>query len=177
MSLDSSLIKNLWNYSDNLKEKYGIEDAFRGLEKKYLLNRNIIIFCCWLAKQQYEPLTTQLLKPMLVRITPWHEKIVIELLSLKNSLPKVTQHHELKGLFQSIDKNVIYAERVEQSLLVKYLYEMKTSQCDESQQINNALSNIFKYIEATGAVIHKTDLEKVYRIVKNSFDENRDGQK
>ena len=172
MDSDSSLTNDLWAFSKSLIEKYSIEDAFHGLEKKYPLNRNVIIFCCWLAEHEYETLTASLIKQIINRIQRWHEDIVGELASLQNMVPKSLRRSDLKSIYTMISDDALRAEKIEQSLLVKYLYGMKQIECDSSQKINNALANVFKYIDTVGAVIHKTDLEKVYRIVKICFEDN-----
>ena len=174
MNLDSSLKNDLWNFSETLVEKYSIEDAFHGLEKKYPLNRHFIIYCCWLAFHEYEGLNAILIKQILARTKNWHNDVVSELLSLRDMIPRSLKYDELKDVYRIINENVLYAERIEQSLMVKYLYGMKRIEADNAQKINNALANVFKYIDTVGATVHKTDLEKVYRIVKACFDNNED---
>ena len=63
-------------FSERVFAKKGVKNACLALREKYKLNTNIVLFCCWLASQNYVNITEQDIQNILEKITPWHERIV-----------------------------------------------------------------------------------------------------
>lgn len=153
-------------FSENAHAKQKVKQACVALRDKYKLNSNILLFCCWLANQNYPELSELDAKNIVLKISSWHDKIIIALRTLRKT---VTRQYYLKDsfplLFDLVMDNENFAERVERSLIAQSLHKLKRDYDSTGKSEKRAMKNIFKYLKSQRVHIHKIDFEKVLCIV------------
>ena len=165
-----SFKKLFWDFYVCIYSHSGIEEACVCLQNKYQLNSNILLFCCWLARENYRGITNKDLETILQRISPWHSKIIEPLSYLFRAIPHHHKFHEISLLRDLVAENILLAKKLEQTLMLQMITPFLEKENDKkTKPINKALSNIFTYINNQHTSIHKTDLEKIHRIVKTTF--------
>lgn len=166
-----SLKKHFWFFISNLYGNTIIEEACRMLQNKYQLNVNLILFCCWLADQNFQCLTDSQIQLLLDVVRPWHEKIVNGLRDLFQYFPRKTSNQDIVRLKDLVADNEKFADKIEQSLMFKLSQSFEKQSKSEGTKVNQALTNIFNYIKMASITIHQVDLEKIYRVVRECFRE------
>lgn len=153
-------------FSETVYAKQKVRQACVALRDKYEINSNILLFCCWLASQNYPELSELDAKNIVLKISSWHDKIII---ALRNLRKIVTRQYYLKDafplLFDLVVGNENFAERVEQTLIAQSMHKLKRNYDFTGKAQKCAMKNIFKYIKSQQIHIHKVDLEKIHCIV------------
>jgi len=157
-------------FSENAYAKQKVKQACVALRDKYELNSNILLFCCWLANQNYPELSELDAKNIVLKISSWHDKIITSLRTLRKT---VTRQYYLKDsfplLFDLVMSNENFAERIEQTLITQSMHKLKRDYDSVGKAEKRAMKNIFKYIKSQQVHIHKVDLEKIHCIVAQCF--------
>jgi len=157
-------------FSENAYAKQKVKQACVALRDKYELNSNILLFCCWLASQNYPELSELDAKNIVLKISSWHDKIIAALRTLRKT---VTRQYYLKDafplLFDLVAGNENFAERIEQSLIAQSMYKLKRDYDSMEKAEKRAVKNIFCYIKSQKVDIHKVDLDKIHCIVGLMF--------
>jgi uncharacterized protein (TIGR02444 family) len=157
-------------FSEGAYAKQKIKRACIALRDKYKLNSNILLFCCWLAGQNYPELSELDAKNIVLKVSSWHDKITTALRILRKT---VTRQYYLKDtfplLFDLVMDNENFAERIEQSLISQSMYKLKRDYDSMEKCEKRAVKNIFRYVKSQQVCIHKVDLDKVHCIVEQCF--------
>lgn len=157
------------NFASVFFQNSEIEDACLSLYEKYRVNANVLMFCCWLAKENYQRLKTEQVQMILYRIESWCDKILQPLINLSYRLFPFRQTIKFSKPYQLVQDCVNHAAQVERSLMLEILNDLEKQNGKEVSNINFALGNIFRYLEVLQISLHKNDLEKIYRITANSI--------
>jgi uncharacterized protein (TIGR02444 family) len=150
--------------------KKGVKSACLSLQDKYSLNSNILVFCCWLASQNYSKLTEKDILEIIEKIKPWNEKIVQGLRRIRKIIARKYLDDKFDKLFNTVVENELFAERIERTLIAQALGEIKRDYDLGADKVSRALKNIFSYAKSQNINIHKVDLEKIYCIVGMCFE-------
>ncbi len=170
------LQKSFWLFSVALFSRTNVEEACLCLRDKYNLNINLLFFCCWLANQKYPPLSERDVLIIIEKVSPWHDKIIKELNKLCQLFPKKIQNEKIIALQKTLSENETFARKAEQSILLQLLNSFeKTAMPSDISKTQCALKNIFNVLDSQNIKLHQTDLEKVYRIVKQCFAREKQG--
>jgi len=161
--------KSFWSFFVNLYNAESIESACACLQSKYGININILFFCCWAAEQHYAPLSIDYLKSLQTKVTTWHNNILNPLKALHKKFTGRTLNKPCTELYRQLVSHIIYAEQIEQSLILQTMDQLKKTNTPDENPSNPALSNIFNYLKSENLQLHKNDLEKIYRIVQRCF--------
>ena len=156
-------------FSEKLYAKQNVKRACFALRDKYKLNSNVILFCCWLASQNYPDLSVLDAQSVATTISTWNNKIINGLRILRKTVMRQYLNDKFPLLFNLISDNEKFAERVEQTLIAKSMHSLKRDHNTNDKVEKRALKNIFNYIKSQNVLLHKIDLEKVHCIVAQCF--------
>ena len=159
--------QSFYNFASTFFQNSEIEDACLSLYEKYHVNANVLMFCCWLARENYQRLTTEQIQMILYRIERWCDKVFQPLINLSYRLFPFRQTVKFSKPYQLVQECVNNAAQVERSLILESLNYLEKQSGKEVSNTNFALGNIFRYLEALQISLHKNDLEKIYRITSN----------
>jgi uncharacterized protein (TIGR02444 family) len=154
-------------FSEKFYAKPGVKDACIALKDKYQLSPNVLLFCCWLSDQNYPCLTKMDIQNIAKKIDPWNNKIIAGLKTLRDSIPKKHLDDTFSKPHAMILENELFAEKIERTLIVQAIGNMRRQKSPKENTINRALNSIFSYIKEQQIQLHKIDLEKIYRIVND----------
>lgn len=163
-----SLEKDFWLFYVDVYSHAGIEEACSCLQSKYQLNINFLLFCCFSAKENYCGLSSSEINLILTSIIPWNQKIVEAFDKLLKIIPRQTKHTEIIRFRELAAENEVLAKKIEQSLMLQAIEPLLKKEKNQNKT-NIALNNVFNYLNSQHINLHKTDLEKIYRLVKTSF--------
>ncbi|MBU1926573.1 MAG: DUF2390 domain-containing protein [Gammaproteobacteria bacterium] len=164
--IDPVSYKSFLQFSERLCSVAGAEEACVSLQRKYALNSNILLLCCWAPFQNYRNLEIEDIHRIEKCVLPWHEKVVLHLLELCNVFPKLKISKKAEDLYFLAQENRRYAEKIERLILLEGVENFQKVNNIKKEVLSLVLSNIFSYLKAREVNFHKNDLEKVYRIVK-----------
>ncbi|HLB57919.1 MAG TPA: DUF2390 domain-containing protein [Gammaproteobacteria bacterium] len=169
--VESSAVQEniFWDFSTALYIRKDVKDACECLRRKYQLNINIVMFCCWAAQKQYDIFSVDDMSFIANHINTWNHGIVE---GLKKVYAKLACHSigdETANLANGTLNDILLAEKIEQWLILQAVDQLGARQSITQDPTEIALKNIFNYINSQQVALHKTDLEKVYRIVKECF--------
>lgn len=121
-----------WTFSLQLYKKKEVEQALLSLQYDYGLNANVILFFCWYSFNGQGALSQAKVRELLLRIRPWHERVVLPLRRLRDRLkPYVDRVKWAKGVRQAILLEELEAEHAEQLLMSEFFtyedYRIKTA--------------------------------------------------
>lgn len=107
-----------WSFSCQVYEK--TQDNLLGLQTRYNLNINMLLFCLWFAANNHSALTKQDLKHLLTSIHTWHERIVAPLRSLRTGLNKNTLLTSAwaESVREEVLATELTAEHIEELLII-----------------------------------------------------------
>jgi uncharacterized protein (TIGR02444 family) len=169
---DSPLEKSFWSFSQNLFAQDSVKEIFSYLEKKYELNANLLLFCCWYASHQNQILDIHVFKSLLTRIEYWHIKLVEELKTLLEIIKNQNNQQVFLSCIPLIHENLLLTQKIEQYLLLQQMEESLSIQKANIEKIDssvqNAVTNVFNYIKYLNIKVHQNDLEKIYVLIKAS---------
>lgn len=157
-------------FSEKAYAKQSVKRACFALRDKYKLNSNVILFCCWLAGQNYPDLSVLDAQDIAAKIAAWNDKIINGLRMLRKTVMRQYLNDKFPLLFNLISENERFAERVEQTLIAQSMHRLKRDYNSHDKIAKRALKNIFNYIKSQNIYLHKIDLEKVHCIVAQCFD-------
>jgi uncharacterized protein (TIGR02444 family) len=110
-----------WTFSLQLYKKKEVEQALLLLQNQFGLNANVILFICWFSFNGQGAFSQSKVRELLLRIRPWHERVVLPLRRLRDRLkPYVDKVSWAKGVRQAILLEELEAEHAEQLLISEF---------------------------------------------------------
>ena len=115
-----------WQFSLAVYSDTAVAEACLALQNDYQLDVNMLLFCCWVATQQSQPLTEKALHDALTTVSSWQYEVVQPLRylrqHLRNYYPSNTVAREQAEQFRNGLKQLeLEAEYVEQTMLLEQL--------------------------------------------------------
>lgn len=162
--LNPEIKKSFYAFAADFFKHPEIEEACFVLHEKYQANANMLMFCCWLAKENYQRLSVEDVRFILRRIKKWTAGILYPLIHLSYRLFPFRQTRKFSVPYRLVEECVNNAAAVERSLMLESLPHLEKQTGKEISNMNFALGNIFRYLEVLQISLHKNDLEKIYRI-------------
>jgi uncharacterized protein (TIGR02444 family) len=110
-----------WTFSQQLYKKTEVEHALILLQYQFGLNANVILFFCWFSFNGQGAFSQSKVRELLLRIRPWHERVVLPLRRLRDRLkPFVDTVDWAKGVRQAILLEELEAEHAEQLMISEF---------------------------------------------------------
>ena len=69
--INPEIKQSFCNFSTSFFQNSEIEDACLSLYEKYQANANMLMLCCWLAKENYQRLTAEQVQMVVHRTEHW----------------------------------------------------------------------------------------------------------
>lgn len=109
-----------WDFSLQLYHNDIVARALLMLQQNFSLNANLILYFCWHAFNGQGSLNLTRVRDILLRIRPWHERIVMPLRRIRERLkPHVETVLWVKNVRQSVFLEELEAEHAEQLLIAE----------------------------------------------------------
>ncbi len=161
-----------WGFSCQI---YGdTKENLLGLQNRYNLNVNMLLFCLWFAANNHGLLTKQELKHLLTSIHTWHERIVMPLRHLRNTLQKAYAGPDWTDPVRSeVLATELTAEQIEELLIVDAA--PKKAQRNRSrtyaQRAAHACQNIVTYCQVLYIYLDDVDCTSLGEVLSTVFPE------
>lgn len=115
---DNNLPDNrFWRFSVDFYRREGVEQALLFLQQRYGFNVNVILYFFWLAMLGQGGLAQGKLLTILERVVNWHNKVVLPLRRVRDTLKKKVQNQAVEALRKEILQEELHAEQIEQMML------------------------------------------------------------
>lgn len=111
-----------WDFSIAFYRQEGAEAALLLLQKTFGFNVNVVLFCFWYAMAGQGGLSQKRVRHILTLVAPWHNKVVLPLRRLRDTLKAQAQEAEDDALRKSILLEELRAEQVEQMMIYDDLW-------------------------------------------------------
>ncbi len=167
--LRSEIKKSFHDFAVLFFKNPEIEEACLTLYEKYKVNANMLMLCCWLAKENYERITKEHVAFILSRTKRWNSCVLQPLIHLSYRLFPFRQTIRFSKPYRWVEDGVNRAASVERSLMLDVLRDLEKQTGKEISNMNFALGNIFRYLEYLQVSLHQNDLEKIYRITTRAI--------
>ncbi|MDQ2993717.1 MAG: TIGR02444 family protein [Pseudomonadota bacterium] len=107
-----------WTFSLQLYHNNDVADALILFQQAYGLNANFILYLCWYAYNGQGSLNQARVRELLLRIRPWHERVVLPLRRIRDRLkPHVDSILWAKNVRQAVLLEELEAEHAEQLMI------------------------------------------------------------
>lgn len=172
--MTQNLLKTLpchpfWKFSIKIYSQPEIEKTLLVLQQERGLNINILLFCCWYSFSDQGKLGRGQLKKMLLNIQPWHERIVLPLRRIRQQLKSQLHHSWVAGVRKEICEHELFAEQVEQYILLDdFVYEAKPIRTT-LQKITDICKSIATYCHLVHVFLDIRDCESISRLLGTIF--------
>ena len=138
----------LWQFSVTVYSVPGVADECLGLQERYGVDVNTLLFCAWLAFARRAALTAQDIEAIRDAVNAWHEKAVKPLRAVRRYL-KDRPGSDVVRLRRHVKAVELEAERVEQAMLFAYA-EAHWPARGTAPRMDSLLSNLEAYLRAHG---------------------------
>ena len=152
-----------------LPRRQFVHELLASLTAENPLNANVLLYCVWFALTERGRLRRPEFKKLETILHPWHERIVIELQRLSQSL------QQFRIMQQWVNEETDFANQLEQQMLGQALLSVKKSRRNHHQQLVDACHNLAIYykvmrIPANG-LIHQATLKILQLFFTDSSDQ------
>lgn len=163
---------SLWEFSSTIYRKPGIEKALLTLQRRFGVDVNMLLLCCWAARYRHQKMTASGMAELMAKARIWQSEVVRPLRLLRNrlkvgfaSVPRLDTH-ALRGKVLALE---IEAEQMEQDYLAGELLRHSAA-LDSSQLLQGALANITTYVKLMDVELDEESMEHLATLVSTSFD-------
>lgn len=141
LKVNAQMDKNpLWNFSLIHYAKKPVQELCLELQEQADANVNLLLFALWLAAENRQFLPDTILADE--TYCAWHQQVVLPLRQVRYATKLLQGRAEL---YESLKKDELEAERVEQNRLVALLPRFECAQDIGGQQL--ALQNVRAYLQ------------------------------
>lgn len=159
-----------WTFSQQLYKKKEIEQALMLLQYHFGLNANVILYFCWFAYNGQGAFNQTTVRELLLRIRPWHERVVMPLRRLRDRLkPFVDTISWAKSVRQSILLEELEAEHAEQLMISEFFsyedYRIKTA----PQKASDIFRSLSAYCRVVRIDLDASGCDAVASILSGMF--------
>ena len=114
---DNQYKNEFWRFSLAVYGQRGVADECLGLQDKFGLNINLLLFCAWLGRGGIA-VTRDDLEGASRSISSWHDHVVRPLRGVRRQMK--LHHEDVSALRANVQRIEIEAEQVEQAILFAY---------------------------------------------------------
>ena len=137
----------------DLPHRQSIYQLLASLQAQNHLNSNVLLYCVWFALSEQGRLRRPEFKKLETVLHPWHDRIVVALQQLTNSLA------DSRTMRQWIAVEADIADQFEQQMLAQAFSTVKKSRRNALQQLTDACHNLATYYK----VMRINADENIYR--------------
>jgi uncharacterized protein (TIGR02444 family) len=110
-------LNDFWRFSLAVYGQPGVAEECLGLQDKFGLNTNLLLFCAWLGRSGIVA-TRDDLEGATRSIAYWHDHVVRPLRGVRRHMK--LHHEDVSALRAHVQRSEIEAEQVEQAMLFDY---------------------------------------------------------
>jgi uncharacterized protein (TIGR02444 family) len=134
-------LNDFWRFSLAVYGQRGVAEECLGLQHKFGLNINLLLFCAWLGRRGLVATRDDLEEALRV-IASWHDHVVRPLRGVRRHMK--LHHDDVSALRAHVQRIEIEAEQVEQAMLFDYARRIT------SRSGNDAVTrNVNEYLAMT----------------------------
>ena len=173
IQIDTSLTEHpFWQFSCQIYDQ--AKEELLHLQNRHGLNINILLFCIWFTITYHTNLSKTDIKHILTMIHIWHERIILPLRRLRDSLPRTESESWQQVLRNEILNTELSAEYIEQSLILSCVREKPIRNRKKlALQASLAYRNILTYSQILYISLDQMDfqsLSSLFQIVFPTLD-------
>lgn len=142
--------------------------ALDRLQLQHALNVNLILYSIWYGRSQRGRLYKQDLKALLQNAHAWHERVLVALQRLKNTMA-ANKKTNATAIRDSINKEIALAERIERCLIADTLLKLNYLRRNPTQQLSDACYNIAHYCMTLHVPIDDEDKKAITALLQAAF--------
>lgn len=117
MDLSANSRENeLWNFSLGVYSAPGVAEECIGLQDRFGIDVNLLLFCAWIAWSRKIKLTSEDIEALEAVVKPWHEATVKPLRAVRRYLKDISDG-DIAALRKQVKAAELEAERMEQAML------------------------------------------------------------
>lgn len=142
-----------WSWSLREYEEASLRAALLDLQDRFSFNVNVILFCCWCARD-FEALPDGAIAEAMRRTEEWRASVTARLRAARRTVRLDTDDHEkIPALYDAIKSAELMAERVEQDRLEAFANLRLAAAAERSAQAveTRARRNLAGYAARLGA--------------------------
>lgn len=169
MSLPST---SLWEFSNTVYHRPGVEKALVTLQRRFGVDVNMLLLCCWAARYRHEKITPAGMADLIAKAGVWQAEVVRPLRRLRNRLKSGfdgVSRLETQALRDKILAVEIEAEHAEQDYLAGEL-PRRAASLDQRELLQGALANLAVYVKLLDIELDEESMEHLATIVTAGFD-------
>lgn len=161
-----------WDYSLLIYSTPGVADACLALQDDFGLDVNMVLFCFWCGVEGPGRLDSEQINACLSRTTDWQKQVIEPLRAVRRTC-KIQSGAETDSFSQILRRRVqaveLDAEHVEQLVLAGIVENSPVIDDAEHEPADDAIHNIFAYLEALDVAADDQILECLDDIVSAVF--------
>lgn len=164
---------SLWEFSSIIYRRPGIEKALITLQRRFGLDTNMLLLCCWAARYRHRRITPSGMAEMVAKARVWQSEVVRPLRLLRNRLKAgfdSVSRFDSQALRGKILALEIEAEHAEQDYLASEL-PRRSASLETSQSLQGALANVTAYIKLLDVELDDESVEHLATFVSSAFDD------
>ena len=145
-----------------------VQRALSRLQAQHAVNSNLILYAIWLGQHQRGRLIKQDHKILFSTIHAWHERVLIPLQRLKQS---VLEHVTLNqaAITKSIAIEIDKAEQIERCFIAEALSKLNDNKRNPAQRLGDACHNLMSYCRLLRIRIDDADQIAITHLLQSAF--------
>lgn len=165
---------NFLQFINQLYDHQQIKNILRNLQERLKLNLNILLFCCWFARQGCRNLSKKELQNIINSIAPWHNQIIIALQKMYLDSKKVNNQAWQEHISSKITDTIFSAQQMEQVTIAETIARAPADRTS-NQKIADACKSISAYCKELQIGLEQQDIEYIQQLLIYIFpDSNYD---
>ncbi len=161
-----------WNFSVTVYGREGVADACLRLQDGFGIDVNILLYCCWIAKDAGVALDETGINRILTLTSPWKLEVVAPLRAIRRVMKNAfdgfsaTDQEALRTAVKRIELN---AERLQQDALYDAFIPSENAQSDQTARKSIAANNVDRYSKTLDASIDAAGRDDISHIIDMIF--------
>lgn len=163
---------DFWDYATRIYARGEAKSACLTLQDRHGLDVNVLLFCCWVASSGRGVFRGDELENALQAVERWRTRVTEVLRTLRTDLkdgmppaPK-TLSDDLRRVAVECE---LHAEHIEVLMLHQSLDRPGTGTFDPTQQLEDSVVNLLRYMTISGAGTGQAELELLIEILAAAF--------
>lgn len=174
-------VNRFWDFSVAYYQQPGVAEQLLFLQRQYGFNVNLILYFFWQAMLGEGGLSQKKVHKLIVIVAPWHNKVVLPLRRLRDTLKKQSANEpNYAELKKELGQEELRAERFEQLILYQQVWIDRGRARSSTQKISDICRSVSSYcylmrvkadeqlVQAVNALLHvllpKSSPDKIAKI-------------
>jgi len=142
-----------WSFSCAVYAREGVADACLRLQDRFGLDVNILLFCCWAAREGAGALDAVALDRVVAQTAAWRDDVVRPLRAVRRTLKGGVSPMSpvpSEQLREAVKRLELEAERIQQAALAEALPPRPRPLAPVAARRDDAMTSLIQYFEARG---------------------------